>query len=78
MLYLALFLKTKISINPILELQIDTSMAAERLLSANLVLEISLYMIRPSPQKLRVKSPSHKKIWALLGKLNVSRVILRL
>ena len=54
-------LNTKISVNPILQLCVasDTSMSVERLLIARLVVAaISLYITRPSPQTLRVKSPS--------------------
>ena len=35
-------------------------MSIERLLLPRLVAVISLYMIQPGPQTLRVKSPSHK------------------
>ena len=46
MFYLTLFLKTKISINAVLQLKIasDTLMSVERLLSAHLMVEISLYI----------------------------------
>ena len=40
----------------------DTSMFVERLLSARLVAAISLYMIRPGPQTLCVKSLSTRTL----------------
>ena len=58
-----LFLKTRTSINPILQLQItsDTSVSAEHLLSTGLVAAISLYMIWHDHERFPVKSPSHKQ-----------------
>ena len=72
-------MKTKISVYPILQLQVasDTSMSVERLLSAHLVAVISLYMIRPRPQTLCVKSLFHKNTCTVSGKWNAYRVIPR-